>query len=108
MDIGASYEEEETVDEGSVGGCFAIVVPELIVPFRIFSLALADAALLDGLGCVTMVSLMESMLSCEATGRPARCCFFFFAKSYMSPKMPAKVLRRFFIVSSASSTTDDC
>jgi hypothetical protein len=26
----------------------------------------------------------------------------------MSPKMPAKVLRKFFMVSSASSTTDDC
>jgi hypothetical protein len=107
--MGASYEEEETVD---VGSCFSIVVvPELIVPFRIFSLALADAALVDvvdGLGCVTIVSLMESMLSCEATGRPALCCFFFFAKSYMSPKIPANVLRRFFIVSSASSTTDDC
>lgn len=31
---------------------------------------------------------------------------FLFAKSYISPKMPAKVLRRFFIVSSVSSTTD--
>lgn len=50
------------------------------------------------------------MLFCEAMvpEEPARCCFFFFAKSYMSPKMPAKVLRRFFMVSSASSTTDDC
>lgn len=28
------------------------------------------------------------------------------ARSYMSPKIPAKVLRKFFIVSSASSTTD--
>lgn len=28
------------------------------------------------------------------------------ANSYMSPKMPAKVLRKFFMVSSASSTTD--
>lgn len=35
---------------------------------------------------------------------PPRCGFFFFAKSYMSPNMPANVLRRFFIVSSASST----
>lgn len=35
-------------------------------------------------------------------------CFFLNAKSYMSPNMPAKVFRRFFIVSSASSTTDDC
>lgn len=31
---------------------------------------------------------------------------FLFAKSYISPNMPANVLRRFFIVSSASSTTD--
>uniref|UniRef100_A0A182IZ97 Uncharacterized protein n=1 Tax=Anopheles atroparvus TaxID=41427 RepID=A0A182IZ97_ANOAO len=37
---------------------------------------------------------------------PPRVCFFFLAKSYISPKMPANVLRRFFIVSSASSTTD--
>jgi hypothetical protein len=53
---------------------------------------------------------MESMLSCEtmAPDEPARCCFFFFAKSYISPNIPANVLRRFFIVSSASSTTDDC
>lgn len=29
------------------------------------------------------------------------------ANSYMSPNIPAKVLRKFFIVSSASSTTDD-
>lgn len=35
------------------------------------------------------------------------CCFFFNANSYMSPKIPAKVFLRFFIVSSASSTTDD-
>lgn len=35
---------------------------------------------------------------------PPRCGFFFLAKSYMSPNMPANVLRRFFIVSSASST----
>lgn len=35
-------------------------------------------------------------------------CFFLNAKSYMSPKIPAKVFLRFFIVSSASSTTDDC
>lgn len=34
------------------------------------------------------------------------CCFFLNAKSYMSPKIPAKVFLRFFIVSSASSTTD--
>lgn len=39
---------------------------------------------------------------------PPRCGFFFFAKSYISPNMPANVLRRFFIVSSASSTTDAC
>jgi hypothetical protein len=80
--------------------------PVAIVPFWAFS-----GALLDGFGCVTMVSLMESMLFCEPSRvplEPARCCFFFFAKSYMSPNMPAKVLRRFFIVSSASSTTDDC
>lgn len=32
---------------------------------------------------------------------------FLFAKSYISPKMPANVLRKFFIVSSVSSTTDD-
>lgn len=31
---------------------------------------------------------------------------FLFANSYMSPNIPAKVLRKFFIVSSASSTTD--
>lgn len=37
-----------------------------------------------------------------------RCCFFFLAKSYMSPKMPAKVLRKFFMVSSASSATEVC
>uniref|UniRef100_A0A8W7PS61 Uncharacterized protein n=1 Tax=Anopheles coluzzii TaxID=1518534 RepID=A0A8W7PS61_ANOCL len=37
---------------------------------------------------------------------PPRVCFFFLAKSYMSPNMPANVLRRFFIVSSASSTTE--
>lgn len=30
---------------------------------------------------------------------------FLFANSYISPKMPANVLRKFFIVSSASSTT---
>lgn len=104
-----SYEEEETVDKG----CFIADVPELIVPFRIFSLALVDALadtllVVDAFGCVTIVSLIESMLSCEATALAARCCFFFFAKSYMSPNMPAKVLRRFFMVSSASSTTDDC
>lgn len=77
----------------------------LMLPLAGFSLAL-----LDGFGCVTIVSLIESMLFCEATvpEEPARCCFFFFAKSYMSPKIPAKVLRRFFIVSSASSTTEDC
>lgn len=39
---------------------------------------------------------------------PPRCGFFFFAKSYISPNIPANVLRRFFIVSSASSTTDVC
>lgn len=81
------------------------------MPFRILSLVDALAVTLvivDGFGCVTIVSLIESMLSCETTALPARCCFFFFAKSYMSPNMPAKVLRRFFIVSSASSTTDDC
>jgi hypothetical protein len=62
-----------------------------------------------GFGCVTIVSLIESIEFCEGTRFcPARCCFFFFAKSYMSPNMPANVLRRFFIVSSASSTTDDC
>lgn len=33
---------------------------------------------------------------------------FLFANSYMSPNMPAKVFLRFFIVSSASSATDDC
>lgn len=38
---------------------------------------------------------------------PPRCGFFFFAKSYMSPNMPANVLRKFFIVSSASSTVVD-
>lgn len=38
---------------------------------------------------------------------PPRCGFFFLAKSYMSPNMPANVLRRFFIVSSASSTVAD-
>lgn len=31
---------------------------------------------------------------------------FLFANSYMSPNIPAKVLRKFFIVSSASSTTE--
>lgn len=36
------------------------------------------------------------------------CCFFLNAKSYMSPNIPAKVFRRFFIVSSASSTTELC
>lgn len=39
---------------------------------------------------------------------PPRCGFFFLAKSYMSPNIPANVLRRFFIVSSASSATDAC
>lgn len=33
---------------------------------------------------------------------------FLLASSYMSPKMPAKVRRKFFIVSSVSSPTDDC
>lgn len=33
---------------------------------------------------------------------------FLFAKSYMSPKIPAKVFLKFFIVSSASSATDVC
>lgn len=33
---------------------------------------------------------------------------FLLANSYMSPNMPANVLRRFFIVSSASSATDVC
>lgn len=82
-----------------------VALPELIVPFEGFSVAL-----LDDFGCVIIVSLIESMLFCEATVpvEPARCCFFFFAKSYISPNIPAKVLRRFFIVSSASSTTDDC
>lgn len=31
---------------------------------------------------------------------------FLFAKSYISPNIPAKVLRKFFMVSSVSSTTD--
>lgn len=31
---------------------------------------------------------------------------FLFANSYISPKIPANVLRKFFIVSSASSTTE--
>ena len=97
--------EEEATEPGN-DDCFD-VIPELIVPFRIFSFALMDDAVADDFGCVIIVSLMESMLSWE-TAVPARCCFFFFAKSYMSPNMPAKVLRRFFIVSSASSTTDDC
>jgi hypothetical protein len=107
-------EEEETfIDEPAVNGCFVMLLPELIVPLAIFSLALdcgkfVVVVVVDGLGCVTIVSLIESMLSCDDTAIPARCCFFFFAKSYMSPNMPAKVLRRFFIVSSASSTTDDC
>lgn len=62
-----------------------------------------------GFGCVTIVSLIESIEFCDGTiFGPARCCFFFFAKSYMSPNMPANVLRRFFMVSSASSTTEDC
>lgn len=39
---------------------------------------------------------------------PPRCGFFFFAKSYISPNIPANVLRRFFIVSSASSATVPC
>ena len=33
--------------------------------------------------------------------------FFLNAKSYMSPNMPANVFLRFFMVSSASSTTED-
>lgn len=33
---------------------------------------------------------------------------FLFANSYMSPNMPANVFLRFFIVSSASSATEDC
>ena len=33
---------------------------------------------------------------------------FLFAKSYMSPNIPANVLRKFFIVSSASSATEVC
>lgn len=33
---------------------------------------------------------------------------FLLANSYMSPNIPAKVLRRFFMVSSASSATDVC
>lgn len=40
---------------------------------------------------LVMVSLLPSFLP---------------ANSYMSPKMPAKVLRKFFMVSSASSATD--
>jgi hypothetical protein len=94
--------EEEATEPDNDDCCF-IEIPELIVPFRIFSFV----ALVDDFGCVMIVSLIESMLSCE-TAIPALCCFFFFAKSYMSPNIPAKVLRRFFIVSSASSTTDDC
>lgn len=31
---------------------------------------------------------------------------FLFANSYMSPNIPANVLRKFFMVSSASSTTE--
>jgi len=104
-----SKEEEATepVNDDCCGcDCFD-VIPELIVPFRIFSFALLDDAVADDFGCVIIVSLIESMLSWE-TAVPDLCCFFFFAKSYMSPNIPAKVLRRFFIVSSASSTTDDC
>lgn len=105
-----SKEEEATepINDDCDGCCDCFdVIPELIVPFRIFSFALFDDAVVDDFGCVIIVSLIESMLSCE-TAVPALCCFFFFAKSYMSPNIPAKVLRRFFIVSSASSTTDDC
>lgn len=69
---------------------------------------MASTFVVDSLGWLVIVSLIESMLSCAADSKPARCCFFFFAKSYMSPNIPANVLRRFFIVSSASSTTDDC
>lgn len=33
---------------------------------------------------------------------------FLLANSYISPNIPAKVFLRFFMVSSASSATDDC
>lgn len=50
---------------------------------------------------VVMAVVTDPVLSAEVLPR------FLLANSYMSPNIPAKVRRRFFIVSSVSSPTDD-
>lgn len=89
-------------------GILVEFIPEFwTLPLDVLSLPVAEL-LGDDFGDCVITSFMESILFVEAPANPLRCCFFFLAKSYMSPKMPAKVLRKFFIVSSASSTTEPC
>lgn len=95
-------------------GFLVIVVPEFKLPLQTLSvIALVDdndalgRADDEGCGGLVIASLCESVEFVVAMALP-RCCFFFFAKSYMSPNMPANVLRRFFMVSSASSATEFC
>lgn len=62
---------------------------------------LSDFIVFDGAGFVIELNI-EVPVSLVVLPR------FLFAKSYMSPNMPANVFLKFFIVSSASSATEFC